>query len=78
MSYKFPRLRLGTKVPSAKLSESDVRDIRRIYAAKQMTQQQLADKFIISRSIISGIVQRTQWSHVKDQNEEEKRPQGVL
>lgn len=46
----------------AKLTEADVREIRRLRGKK--TQHQLASIFKISQSVISGIQLRHLWSHV--------------
>lgn len=49
----------GAMDPNAKLSEDDVREIRR--RATTSTQQEIADDFGIARSHVSRIVNRVQW-----------------
>ena len=48
----------------AKLTEDNVREIRRLYATGQFTQQDLALKFGVAQSVISDIVKRRKWKHV--------------
>jgi len=48
----------------AKLTEDNVREIRRLYATGDFTQKELALKFGVSQSVVSGIVQRRTWKHV--------------
>jgi hypothetical protein len=54
----------GTDSPNANLSESDVRFIRRAYAAKECSLQALADKFGTAKSSVARIVKRQSWKHV--------------
>jgi hypothetical protein len=49
----------------AKLTEADVRDIRRKYAIPGVTQTQLAAEFHVSFQTISMITTRKVWKHVK-------------
>jgi transposase len=47
----------------AKLKEDDVREVR--YLARQgWLHREIADRFGISRSAVSGIVRRTTWGHL--------------
>jgi hypothetical protein len=48
----------------SKLSERDVREIRRSYAAGEMTQVALSKKFKVRQGSISGIILRKSWKHV--------------
>jgi len=48
----------------AKLTEDDVREVRRLYATGKFTQQELALKFGVSQMTISNIVRRKLWKHV--------------
>ena len=48
----------------AKLTEDDVREIRRLYATGQFTQQDLALRFGVSYQTISDIVRRHTWKHI--------------
>lgn len=54
----------GERHPGAKLSEDQVKEIRRIYAEKNVTHQQLADVFHISRRQVGDIVNRKYWRYV--------------
>lgn len=49
----------GRKNPNARLSEDDVRKIRRL--AKDITRQEIADLFGIARSTVSRVIQRKTW-----------------
>jgi|ERR1051326_159855 hypothetical protein len=57
---------IGIKSSSAKLNEDDIREIRSLYATGNIYQQQIADKFKISLSQVSDIInkKRAGWSHV--------------
>jgi hypothetical protein len=57
------RKAVGEKVNFAKLKESEVVEIRRLYAAG-LTQQAIAAKFKVGRPGISHIVNRVSWKHV--------------
>lgn len=47
---------VGEASPTARLSNSDVAEIRSLYAAGGVTHQQLADRFGISRPHVTGII----------------------
>jgi DNA-binding transcriptional regulator YiaG len=49
----------------AKITANAVRAIRSAYAAGHVTQQDLADRFGVSASQISVIINKHQWSHVE-------------
>ncbi len=53
----------GEKNGRAKLTESDVCEIRRLYSAGA-TQLQLGQRFHINPGTVSGIVLRKKWAHV--------------
>lgn len=55
----------GEKHSNAKLTEADVRTIRRVYRNGDSTQQEIADVFGISHNHVSSIVNRLRWDHVK-------------
>jgi len=54
----------GSTNGQAKLTEDDVREIRRLYATGNFTQRELALEFGIARSAIGKIVRRQAWKHV--------------
>jgi DNA invertase Pin-like site-specific DNA recombinase len=54
----------GSAHGRAKLSEDIVREIRRLYATGEFTQQELALRFGVSKHTISLIVRRKIWKHV--------------
>jgi predicted DNA-binding protein (UPF0251 family) len=58
------RLRRGSHHPQAKLTEQDVRAIRAEYAAKKVSQQQLAARHGVARATIGNILTRKIWQHV--------------
>lgn len=59
------RLLRGTRNPSACLTEDQVREIRRRYAGGER-QIPLAEEFCVTQSLISKIVRRTIWTHLKE------------
>jgi len=54
----------GSNRPNAILTEDDVREIRHAYIPYLVTQQQLADKFGVSRGSIQDIINNQTWRHV--------------
>ena len=54
----------GSRHGAAKLSEADVREIRRRYAKGSETFAALATAFNVSPQTIGGIVHRRSWAHV--------------
>lgn len=54
----------GTKHSLAKLSVSDVREIRRLYQRGGISQQKIADRFKIDQTHVSEIVRRKEWTCV--------------
>lgn len=50
--------------PFAKLTDDDVRAIRREYAGRRVSQQSLATRFGVSQHLVSRIVRGTLWRHV--------------
>lgn len=55
---------VGTKNPSAKLTEDDVRSIREL--GRRYSYGQLSDQFRVSKSTIQAILTRRTWAHVTD------------
>jgi hypothetical protein len=55
----------GVNNGRARLTEADVLEIRRLYATKKYTQNELAIQFNVYQSRISDIVTLTQWKHLK-------------
>jgi len=55
----------GEEHHSAKLSEDDVREIRRLYGAGAYSQDELAEKYGLAQNMIHKIVRRKSWRHVK-------------
>lgn len=58
------RVSLGENHGRAKLTERDVRRIRRKYATGRYTQAELADAFRVSESNIWSIVKHKTWKHI--------------
>ena len=54
----------GSKNGASKLVESEVLEIRSLYAGGGVTQYQLADRFGVSQRLINLIVLRKKWSHL--------------
>lgn len=54
----------GERNPSAKLSENEIRTIRRIYKTGKYSQNRIAEMFGVYQTGISHIVTRKVWGHV--------------
>lgn len=59
-----PELRRGEKHPLHKLSEQEVRDIKKLIQTKQYTQHTIAQMYNVSDAIISEIKTNRKWSHI--------------
>ncbi len=57
--------RHSATIPHRRLTPNDVRAIRLIASSGKLTQRALASQFGVSESLISGVVHRTRWSHVR-------------
>jgi hypothetical protein len=55
---------IGTTNPMAVLTEDQVKEIRRRYIPRVVTQRQLAIEFGCSQQVISYIISRKLWSHL--------------
>jgi hypothetical protein len=58
------RIRRGTQCYQTRLTEADVREIRRRYAAGGVTYQALATEYRMSPQVVGFIVRRETWRHV--------------
>lgn len=56
--------RRGESVNTAKLNPDRVREVRLLLAAKELSQQQIADRFGVSQVAISCIDKKKTWKHV--------------
>ena len=57
----------GMQHPNARLTEDDVREIRRLYFSdKKITQQQIADQYGVSQAHIGKIINGIRWTCVED------------
>lgn len=54
----------GEKVHKAKLTESEVREIHRLYAQGGTTSRRLAKQFCVGKCSILSIINRDTWKHV--------------
>lgn len=54
----------GEDSPNAKITERQVLEIRRRYAAGDITQEELAQEFGISSAHVCGIIRRRFWKHL--------------
>jgi hypothetical protein len=54
----------GESMPTAKLTEDAVRDIRNRYAAGDANQPQLAKEYCVDQTLISHVVTGKSWRHV--------------
>ena len=55
----------GEQNPKSKVTAEIVREIRKIYAEGQTSQQKIADKFGITQNMVSKIVLRRFWKHIE-------------
>lgn len=55
----------GEDTPNAKLTESDIREIRRIHESGQAGFRKISKAFGVPKQHIARIVKREAWSHVK-------------
>lgn len=60
----YPARFLGSEHPQARLSESDVLEIRCLYATGNYTQRALAGRFAVSQRNISFITCGLHWRHI--------------
>jgi len=56
----------GSRHGAAKLTEADVREIRRRYATGRETFAVLASAFSVSPQSVSGVVHMRSWRHVEE------------
>lgn len=59
------RIARGEGMTTAKLTETDVREIRELYATGKYYQRQLANMFGVTQSNIWCVVSRQTWKHVQ-------------
>ena len=62
------RFKIGERSASAKLSDADVFEIRRMYASGKFLQKELSKKFGITQMSVSVIVTRRGWKHLVDRD----------
>jgi len=55
----------GEKHPNAKLTEEQVKEIRKLKYTGRWTDQQLADEFGVKRTTIEAIMSRRSWRSVE-------------
>lgn len=60
-----PPLHIGESHHKAKLSENDVRQIRKDYATGNFTQKAIAEKYGVTKAMIGYIVRHKSWRHIK-------------
>ena len=59
------RILVGEKVGTSKLSEDDVRLIRKLYAQGGVTLAELGHRFSVDSTTIRDVVSRRRWTHVQ-------------
>ena len=65
---KITAAKTGEKNAAAKVTESDVREIRKL-ATDGLSRRVIGERFGITSRTVSAIVTRRNWSHVQDQSE---------
>lgn len=58
------RVARGERGSAARLTEADVLEIRRAYAAREASQRALGERFGVTQTNISSIVHRISWKHI--------------
>ena len=56
----------GIESGRAKLSEEDVKELRRLYYEEAVSQDKLAEKYKLSQSTVSAIVRNKTYKHIGD------------
>lgn len=64
-AQKLSETKRGSLNPKVRLTETEVKKIRNMYANGGISQQKLADLFGVHRSTIADIVNNRTWQHVK-------------
>jgi hypothetical protein len=54
----------GENHPNSKLTKDQVLEIRKSYKPREITQQMLADKYGITKTLVRYILQRKYWTHI--------------
>lgn len=57
-------IKRGEDSGSAKLTEADVREIRRLYATGEYTQKEIAEFFPVNDRNVNNILTRKTWKHI--------------
>lgn len=60
----YDKINVGSKNKNAKLIESDVLEIRRLYSTKLFTQKEIGEKYGVAEQTIGNIINRRKWGHV--------------
>lgn len=68
-NWSTGKLKRGSAHPQTKITEDDVREIRRRYAAGGITQRELGEEYGMSQPKIGKIILRRSWTHVPDENQ---------
>jgi len=79
MPHRYPAARLprGERVHSAKLTESQVLELRRRKAEAGATYESLASEFGLSKSNVWNIVQRRTWAHLDSNGDRTRSTQNA-
>ena len=56
----------GSKNPLSKVTEDQVKEIRKLYKETKISQQKLAERYGIDQTVVSRIILHKSWKHVKD------------
>ena len=62
--YSIHRRQRGEEIHASKLTEDDVREIRRIYPEGNETHRSLAKKYSVSHVVIRYVIHRKTWKHI--------------
>lgn len=62
--FDYDEVNRGSKNGNAKLGESDVLEIRRLYSVGSITQKELGAIYGVAEQTIGNIVNRRKWRHI--------------
>jgi group I intron endonuclease len=63
-TYKKKNISLGENTSRAKLNSQQVLEIVKLYRENELSQQEIAEKFNINRTAVSGILTGRNWNHI--------------
>ena len=65
LTTKITKHFIGIKAPLSKLDDDKVREIRKLYENKNITQIELCDLYNVSLGTIGKVLRKETWKHVE-------------